>query len=95
MTGNYIAIVECPISVGEAWWISFPGVPGVTSAADGPDQVLPQARDALATAIEAMRTEGRTPPATIEGGEFPAYDLADYEHPLVVLVPSPEMAKVA
>ena len=31
---------------GRTWWISFPGLPGVTSAADG-EQIAAQARDAL------------------------------------------------
>jgi len=40
---NYIAIAE-PSGDGKTWWISFPGIPGVTSAADGPEQVARQAR---------------------------------------------------
>jgi len=62
---NYIAIAE-PSADG-TWWISFPGFPGVTSAADGPEQIAPQARDALASAIEA----GAVLPPAIEDGVIP------------------------
>lgn len=67
---------------GKTWWISFPGLPGVTSAADGPEQIALQARDALTSAIEA----GVTLPPAIEDGVVPAYDVGEYENPLVVLV---------
>jgi predicted RNase H-like HicB family nuclease len=79
---NYIAIAE-PSDDGATWWISFPGLPGVTSAADRPEQIATQARDALASAIEA----GATLPRAIEDGEIPAYDLCEYSNPLVLLVP--------
>jgi len=79
---NYIAIAE-PSDDGTTWWISFPGFPGVTSAADRPDQIAEQARDALASAIEA----GASLPRAIEDGEIPVYDLCDYSNPLVLLVP--------
>lgn len=78
---NYIAIAE-PSGDGKTWWISFPGFPGVTSAADGPEQIAAQARDALASAIEA----GAALPPAIEDGVIPSYDLDDYQNPLVVLV---------
>jgi len=78
---NYIAIAE-PSHDG-TWWISFPGCPGVTSAADGPEQIAPQARDALASAVEA----GAALPPAIEDGVIPPYDLGDYHNPLVLLIP--------
>ena len=78
---NCIAIAE-PSDDGKTWWISFPGFPGVTSAADGPEQIARQARDALTSAIEA----GAALHPAIEDGVIPAYDLGDYENPLVVLV---------
>lgn len=78
---NYIAIAE-PSDDG-TWWISFPGFPGVTSAADGPEQIAAQAQDALASAIEA----GATLPPVIEDGVISTYDLGEYHNPLVVLVP--------
>jgi predicted RNase H-like HicB family nuclease len=78
---NYIAIAE-PSDDRQTWWISFPGLPGVTSAADRPEQITAQAQDALATAIDA----GAGLPPAIEDGVIPPYDLADYHNPLVVLV---------
>ena len=79
---NFIAIAE-PADDGRTWWISFPGLPGVTSAADGPEQIAAQAQDALASAIEA----GAVLPQAIEDGGIPPYDLGTYHNPLVVLVP--------
>jgi predicted RNase H-like HicB family nuclease len=79
---SYIAIAE-PSDDGKTWWISFPGLPGVTSAADGPEHIAAQARDALASAVEA----GAALPQAIEDGAIPVYDLGDYANPLVVLVP--------
>jgi len=79
---NYIAIAE-PSDDGTTWWISFPGLPGVTSAADRPEQIAEQARDALASAVEA----GATLPRPIEEGDIPAYELREYSNPLVILVP--------
>jgi predicted RNase H-like HicB family nuclease len=80
--GHYIAIAE-PADDGKTWWISFPGLDGVTSAADGPRQIATQARDALTSAVEA----GAPLPLAIEDGAIPHYDIADYQNPLVVLVP--------
>jgi hypothetical protein len=54
----------------------------LTSAADGPEQIATQARDAVDSASEAG---GVLPPA-IEDGGIPAYDLGEYHNPLVVLV---------
>ncbi len=79
---NYIAIAE-PADAGKTWWISFPGFPGVTSVANGPEQIAPQARDALASAVEA----GATLPPAIEDDAMPPDDLAEYHNPLIVLVP--------
>ncbi|HXC13791.1 MAG TPA: type II toxin-antitoxin system HicB family antitoxin [Stellaceae bacterium] len=79
---NYIAIVE-PSDDGKTWWISFPGLPGVTSAADGPEQIVTQAQDAMASAVDA----GAALPPAIEDGVIPPSDLRDYHNPLVVLVP--------
>jgi predicted RNase H-like HicB family nuclease len=77
---HVVAIAE-PADDG-TWLISFPGLPGVTSAADGPGQIAEQARDALASAVEAGSP---LPPAVEDGGMTP-FDPADYHDPLVVLV---------
>jgi predicted RNase H-like HicB family nuclease len=84
---NYIAIAE-QSDDGKTWWISFPGFPGVTSAADDVGEIVGQARDALASAAEA----GATMPPAIEDGAIPSYDLSDYRNPLVLLVPLPVLA---
>jgi predicted RNase H-like HicB family nuclease len=78
---SYIAIAEQSDDGG--WWISFPGLPGVTSAADRAARIVAQAQDALTSALEAG---GSLPPA-IEDGVIPQYDLDNYQNPLVVLVP--------
>jgi predicted RNase H-like HicB family nuclease len=78
---NYIAIAE-PSDDGQTWWISFPGLPGITSAADRPEQIAAQARDALASAVDA----GLELPPAIEDGAVPPSDLTDYDSPLIVLV---------
>jgi predicted RNase H-like HicB family nuclease len=80
--GHYIAIAE-PDDDGKTWWISFPGLDGVTSAADGPGEIATRAAEALASAADA----GVTLPPAIEDGAIPQYDNADYRNPLVVLVP--------
>ena len=95
MNRSYVAIAERPSKPGQAWWISFPNFPGVTSAADTADAIESQARDALATAIEALRAQGQALPAAVEETGLPAYDLADYDHPLVLLIPSPALAEAA
>ncbi len=79
---SYIAIAE-PSDDGTTWWISFPSFPGVISAASGPRQIVAQAQDALASAIEA----GMALPPAIEDGVIPQYDLREYQDPLVVLIP--------
>ncbi len=95
MTRSYVAIAEGPALPGESWWISFPDFPGVTSAAATAEEIQGQARDALASAIEAMQAEGQAAPAPIEEAGLPAYDLGDYDHPLVLLIASPEMVQAA
>ena len=79
---NYIALAE-PDDDGKTWWISFPNFPGVTSAADKPEQIAAQARDALRSVVDA----GAALPPAIEDGAIPPYNLSEYENPLVVLVP--------
>jgi predicted RNase H-like HicB family nuclease len=78
---SYIAIAE-PSDDG-GWWISFPGLPGVTSAADGAAQIVAQAQEALTSALEA----GASLPPAIEDGVIPQYHLRDCQNPLVILVP--------
>jgi predicted RNase H-like HicB family nuclease len=78
---HYIAIAE-PSDDRRSWWISFPGLDGVTSAADDAAEIASQARDALESAVAA----GLALPPAIEDGIVPLYEISDYENPLVVLV---------
>ena len=69
---------------GRTWWLSFPDLPGVYSAADDPRDIQAQVRDALDTAVDA----GMALPLSIEGGAKPPSDLSEFEEPtIVVLVP--------
>ena len=72
----------------EGWWISFPAFPGVTSAAGTLGDLMQNARDALATAVEAMQADGHAVPAGIEfdpaGGD---YEPSDYQDARAVIVP--------
>jgi predicted RNase H-like HicB family nuclease len=79
---NYVAIVE-PSDDGKMWWISFPGLPGVTSAASTPGEIVAQAQDALASATE----NGVALPPSIEDGALPPNDLTEFDKPLIILVP--------
>lgn len=81
-----------PVKRGES---VSPTFPGVTSAAHTAEAIESQARDALATAIEAMRAGGQALPTAVEETGLPAYDLADYDHPLVLLIACPELAEAA
>ena len=87
---SYIAIVESA-EEGNAWWISFPNLPGVTSVADSPGEIVLRAQEALASAIEA----GASLPPAVEEGAIPPDDLNDFRNPLVVLVPYSAAATVA
>ena len=68
---------------GSGWYLTFPGGSGYSFAA-GADQIVPQARDWLASA--AMH--GGSLPPSIEDGALPPSDaeLADYDRPLVIVV---------
>jgi hypothetical protein len=70
---------------GRTWWLSFPGGPGIFSAADDAADIPAQARDALETVL--MAPPGKLP-RSIEDGATPptAADLADFEQPTIVVV---------
>jgi len=71
----------------ENWSILFPDFPGVTSVAETFAQVMVQARDALASAVEDMILDGEALPASVDDGAVAAYDRAAFHDPLVLLVP--------
>ena len=81
---HYYAIAER--GSGAGWFLTFPhGEAGGYSFAERPEDILPQARDWLASS--AMH--GGTLPRSIEDGAPPpaGADLADYKHPLIVVIP--------
>jgi predicted RNase H-like HicB family nuclease len=83
---NYLAIAD--LAPGEAnWSVTFPGFPGVTSVAESFSEVIRQAKDALATAVEDMVADGEALPLAIEDGDVPAYDRGDFHDPRILLVP--------
>lgn len=69
------------------WSIVFPQLPGVTSVAETFADVMRQAKDALATAIEDMEQDGEALPPSIEEGAVPDYDRGAYHDPRALLVP--------
>jgi hypothetical protein len=78
---HYYAIAEPD---GSGWYLTFPGGAGY-SVAGATDQIVSQARDWLASA----GMHGGQLPRSIEDGALPPsdVDLADYERPLVVVIP--------
>jgi predicted RNase H-like HicB family nuclease len=81
MERHYLAVAEAS-GDGHGWWISFPGIPGVVTAANSPGQITRQARDALASATEA----GAILPPAVEDAGIPLYDLAGFRDPLVLMI---------
>ena len=77
---HYFAIAER--GNGRTWWLSFPGLPGVFSAADDAGQIVTQATDALDTAVES----GLALPLSVEDGAKPPADLSAFEQPTIVVV---------
>lgn len=91
---HYDAIAER--GAGSTWWISFPGRPGITSAADDAAEIVTQARDALASVL--MYPPGDGLPLSIEKGARPPtdHDLSEFDHPMVVVISfAPTMTKAA
>jgi predicted RNase H-like HicB family nuclease len=85
---HFYAIAE-PDGAG-GFWLSFPDRDGITSAAQTAAQIVPNARDAL----ESADTYGGHLPRSIEDGASVPTNLAEYDQPLVVVVPF-EPAKVS
>jgi predicted RNase H-like HicB family nuclease len=77
---HYYAVAER--GNGRSWWLSFPGLPGVFSAADDAGLIVAQATDALDTAVES----GLPLPLSIEAGAKPPADLSGFEQPTIVVV---------
>jgi predicted RNase H-like HicB family nuclease len=85
-TKYYLAIADRVR--GEAnWSIVFPGLSGVTSVAEKFADVMRQAKDALASAVQDMERDGQALPPSIEEDAVPDYDRAGFHDPHALLVP--------
>jgi predicted RNase H-like HicB family nuclease len=85
-TKYYLAIADR--RPGESnWSLTFPGFPGVTSVAEKFADVMRQAKDALATAVEDMEQDGEALPPSVEEDALPDYDRTAFHDPRTLLVP--------
>jgi predicted RNase H-like HicB family nuclease len=85
-TRTYLAIVD-QAPGEEGWSITFPAFPGVTSDAFDIREIVPQARDALATIVEYMVSESEVLPPALEDGALPDFDPSEFDAPRALLVP--------
>jgi predicted RNase H-like HicB family nuclease len=85
-TKYYLAIADRQPAESN-WSITFPDFPGVTSAAEKFADVMHQAKDALATAVEDMEHDAETLPPSIEEDAVPDYDRTNFHDPRTLLVP--------
>ena len=86
-TNYYLAVADK--APGEAnWSILFPAFPGVTSVAERFADIMRQAKDALATAVEDIEAEDASLPPSIEEGSIPDFDRAGIHDPVALLVPA-------
>jgi predicted RNase H-like HicB family nuclease len=76
-----------------SWSIIFPDFPGVTSVATKFADVMHQAKDALATAVEDMAHEGEILPPSVEEDALPDYDRTGLSDPRTLLVPVETMGR--
>jgi len=85
-TKTYLAIADQ--APGEPLHsIIFPSFPGVTSTAETLADIIPQARDALATAVEDMESDGEAlPPAVEDGAKTPTLPTGLHS-PIMLFVP--------
>jgi predicted RNase H-like HicB family nuclease len=85
-TRHYLAIAD-RLQEEPNWSILFPAFPGVTSVAESFAEVMRQAKDALASAVEDMERSHETLPPSIEENAVPDYDRSPYHDPVAMLVP--------
>jgi len=83
---HYIGIAE---PGPQNWSISFPAFPGTITTGDNFAGLMQNARDALASVVEAMQEDGQTIPDSFEafGTATPDMRTSDYQNPHIVLVP--------
>jgi len=85
-TRTYLAIADKEPDE-DAWSITFPALPGVTSQAAEFREIMPQARDALASLVDFLVAENRPLPKALEDGASPDFDPSEYTAPRALLVP--------
>ncbi len=85
-TKYYLAVVD-RVPEEANWSIVFPGLPGVTSVAEKFGDIMRQAKDALACAVQDMEQDGQALPLSVEEDVVPDYDRTIFHDPLALLVP--------
>jgi predicted RNase H-like HicB family nuclease len=84
-TKHYVGIIE---PGPKNWTMGFPAFPGSFTMGDTLAELLMNARDALASVVEAMEEDGDTiPPDATEAPDAFDTDLSGYDSPALVLVP--------
>ena len=91
-TKYYLAIAD-RLPGESSWSIIFPDFLGVTSVAEKFADVMRQAKDALATAVEDMEQDGEALPLSVEEDVLPDYDRAAFHDPRTLLVPVETMGR--
>jgi predicted RNase H-like HicB family nuclease len=85
-TKYYLAIAD-RLPDEQNWSITFPDFPAVTSAAETFADVMRQAKDAIASAVEDMERDHETLPPSIEEDAVPDYDRSPFHDPRALVVP--------
>jgi len=82
---HYVGVAE-PVDTG--WSISFPSFPGTVTTGESLHHLMVEAKDALASVVDAMQEDGMALPAALEQGDGGlVQDLSDYSNPQSVLIP--------
>ena len=87
MATKYYLAISDRLPGESNWSITFPDFPGVTSVAEKFADVMRQAKDALATAVEDMEQDGEALPPSVEEDALPDYDRTAFHDPRTLLVP--------
>ena len=85
-TKYYLAIAD-RVPGESNWSITFPAFTGATSVAERFADVMRQAKDALATVVDDMQTDGDALPRSVEDDAVPDYDRSGFHDPRTLLVP--------
>ena len=87
MAAKYYLAIADRLPDEPNWSITFPDFPGVTSVAETFADVMRQAKDAVASAVEDMENDNEPLPLSIEEDAVPDYDRSPYHDPRALLVP--------